>query len=132
MKLLVLVTSLALSLILTQSSFAKQRISYRTQARRIVNFIFPPETRDIMFRVAGCETGYTYNPHAYNRSGATGYFQILSSHRGTTYSYNGISITVDDKKLFNPVYNTMVAYLMSQGGKNLDAWYASRSCWAAA
>ena len=102
----------------------------KEQAKKLVTMVFPASTRDTMFKVVGCETGQTYNPYAHNRSGASGYFQILSGHNGTTYKYNGISITVDSSRLFDPMYNTLVAYLMSNGGTNLSPWYSSRSCWA--
>lgn len=99
-------------------------------AKRTVNAIFPPGyQRALMLQVISCETGQTYNPYAKNPSGAMGFFQIMDGHNGTTYSFNGISVTVDKNRLFDPYYNTLVAYLMSHGGTKLSDWYASRGCW---
>lgn len=98
-------------------------------AKKIVNQRFSQSSQALMLKVVGCETGQKYNSDAYNSSGATGYFQILQSHDGTTYSYNGISVTVDRNRLFNPRYNTLVAYVMSHDGKDLSPWYSSRLCW---
>lgn len=131
MKLVLIAISLSMAIILSSNSNAQTyHDRYYRQAKRLINFVFPDKTQNIMFKIAGCETGFTYKPNAYNRSGATGYFQILASHNGTTYSYSGISITVDYRQLSNPVYNTMVAYLMSHGGTQLGDWYSSKSCWA--
>lgn len=101
----------------------------RVLAKQQVDAIFPSWTRTMMLKVVKCETGGIYNTTAHNRSGASGYFQILSSHDGSTFSYNGISVTVDSDRLFDPHYNTLVAYCMSEGGKSLSPWYSSRGCW---
>lgn len=128
MRLALLSIAFLVGLITMDVAIARGNNNY-SQARRIVDVVFPNNTQDLMLRVAGCETGERFNPNAKNASGATGYFQILLSHSGTTYSYNGISITVDGSRLTNPWYNTRVAFLMSRGGTDLSPWYSSRQCW---
>lgn len=123
---LLLVTVIALAIVPLANS--KPNGNY-IQAKRLVYQVFPDDTQALMFKVLSCETGYKFNANAKNSSGATGYFQILSSHDGTTYSYNGISITVDSRRLTDPLYNVMVAYLMSRGGTVLNPWYPSANCW---
>lgn len=117
-----------LALILPPTSLAHKTSNYEA-AKKVVNVVFPPNTQSMMLRVLGCETGGKYNSNAHNSSGASGYFQILSSHNGSTFSYSGISITVDSNRLFDPVYNTLVAYVMSNGGTSLSPWFSSRGCW---
>lgn len=121
----------SISFISTQLGIASNRqISHnRGIVAQAVRIYFPASKRDIMLKVAGCETGQTWYPLAYNSSGASGEFQIMRSHNGSTFTYDGISITVDSTRLFDPYYNTLVAYVMSQGGQNLDPWYSSESCW---
>lgn len=128
MKLLPLLTAAALAV--SGTAQATTNNSAYQQAKHYVYEVFPPSTRDLMFKVLDCETGHTFNPSARNRSGAMGYFEIMDSHNGTTYSYNGISITVDKNRLLEPLYNTLVAYLMSHGGVILSPWYSSSSCWS--
>lgn len=115
---------------LAGTAHASNRITqnYR-KARDIIYLVFPPQTAGVMLKIAGCETGEVYNANAENASGASGYFQVLSSHNGTTYSYGGISVTVDSSRLFDPHYNALVAYVMSDGGRDLSPWTASEFCW---
>lgn len=120
---------LALALPPTSLAQSTHKASNYESAKKVVNVIFPSSTQSIMLRVLGCETGGKYNADAHNASGASGYFQILSSHNGSTFSYNGVSVTVDRNRLFDPVYNTLVAYVMSNGGTSLSPWYSSRGCW---
>lgn len=115
----------------TALAHADNSISKNYQAaKKTIQLVFPSSTSDIMLKVAGCETGGIYNPDAHNRSGASGYFQILSGHDGETYKYDGISVTVDKNRLFEPMYNSLVAYCMSKGGTSLSPWNQSKGCWA--
>lgn len=123
---LAILTVIVCMLVMTGSALADAN---KSAARNIINHVFTVDKQYIMLKVAGCETGGIYNSNAHNSSGASGYFQILSSHDGTTYTFNGISITVDRTRLFDGYYNTLVAYLMSKGGTDLSPWYSSRGCW---
>lgn len=100
-----------------------------TVAKKIVYARFSQSHRQLMLKILGCETGEKYNAEAHNSSGAAGYFQIMPIHDGTRYTYNGISIVVDFNHIYDPYYNTLVAYLMSRDGKDLSPWYSSQSCW---
>lgn len=114
--------------------------NYR-QAKRIIYATFPDSTQALMFRVAGCETGFTYSPWARNRfSGAAGYFQFLPSHDGSVFRYDPwrpgsvfrgrhLVIRVEAGRLTQPWYNAKLALVMSKGGTDLSPWYASRGCW---
>lgn len=100
-----------------------------TVAKKYVYARFSQSHRQLMLKILGCETGQKYNAEAHNSSGAAGYFQIMPIHDGTRYTYNGISIVVDFNRIYDPGYNTLVAYLMSHDGKDLSPWYSSQSCW---
>ena len=63
-------------------------------------------------RAHGCETGGTYDPRAVGRAGERGWFQIHPVHRSW----------VDWGRLFDPFYNTRVAYRLSRGGTNWRPW----------
>lgn len=69
-------------------------------------------------RVVACETGGTFNARAVGRAGERGLFQIHPVH----FSW------AQPARLFDPVWNSRVAYRLSRGGTNWRPW----SCrWAA-
>ena len=82
------------------------------KAKHVVYSVFPPATAPAALRVVGCETGHTYSPRAHNRSGASGYFQVIARR----YPW------VTPWRLFEPWYNARVALQISHGGTTWDAW----------
>jgi len=64
---------------------------------------------DTLWRRAGCETGGTFSPRAYNPSGASGLFQFLPSTWQTT-PYGAFSI-------WSPYANAMAAGWMQAHGR---------------
>jgi hypothetical protein len=65
-------------------------------------------------QVAKCESGL--NPSAYNRSGASGLFQLLG--HGSMFVAHGWSAG----DVFDPYKNTVVAFDLSRGGTNWSPW----------
>lgn len=64
-------------------------------------------------RVVRCETGGTFSPWAVGDHGASrGLFQINEAHWGW----------VNEKRLFEPAYNTLIAYRLSRGGTDWRHW----------
>jgi hypothetical protein len=101
--------------------------SLYAQAKKVVYGTFPPSTRDAALRVVGCETGYRYEPWAYNPSGASGLFQVLTGNAGRTLYYRGQRLTIHAwyngvNLLFNPWYNARVALFLSHGGTDWGEW----------
>ena len=62
--------------------------------------------------VAYCETGGTMDPRARGRAGERGLFQIHPIH----FSW------LDERRLFEPLYNARIAFRLSRGGRDWDAW----------
>lgn len=97
--------------------------SHYERAKHIIYAIFPDGTQHRALAVSGCETGHKYTPWSENVSSHTaGLFQIHPGNHGTTWYWNGSSITIDRSKLFDPWYNTKVALHMSKGGENWGQW----------
>jgi hypothetical protein len=98
-----------------------------SRAKQIVYSIFPKETAAAAMRVVACETGNTFSPWAYNSSGASGYFQILTGNHGRVFNYAGqyfrlVVWNQGKNQLFNPWYNTKAAFYMSRGGYDWHEW----------
>lgn len=120
---IVAVVALAAALILTTPASATREESLYQQAKRIIYATFPDSTQDAALRVVGCETGHTYAPWSYNRSGASGYFQVLQGNAGRVLHYNGKTLTIPSgSKLFLPWTNARVALFLSNGGTDWHEW----------
>lgn len=63
-------------------------------------------------RIATCESGL--DPHAYNRSGASGLFQIMMPMHADLFD--------NPEDVWDPWKNSQVAYNMSSGGWDWSAW----------
>jgi hypothetical protein len=61
-------------------------------------------------RVARCESHL--NPRAHGSAGERGIFQIHPVHFGW----------IDERRLWQPLYNARIAYRMSRGGRDWSAW----------
>lgn len=61
-------------------------------------------------RVARCES--RLNPRALGRAGERGLFQIHPVHFGW----------VDERRLFEPLYNARIAFRLSRGGRSWAHW----------
>jgi hypothetical protein len=106
-----------------------------TKAKSIVYAVFPKSTRAAALRVVGCETGYSYSTKSYNSSGASGYFQILTGNDGRVFKNpaTGKAWRLDVwngklNRLFDPWYNVLAAWYMSNAGRDWHEWSCS---WAA-
>jgi Lysozyme like domain len=62
--------------------------------------------------VARCETGGTFDPHALGSAGERGLFQIHPIHFGW----------LNERRLFQPLYNAWAAYRLSHGGRSWSHW----------
>lgn len=83
---------------------------------RAIRLVFPAATENAAIRVARCES--RLNPHALGRAGERGLFQIHPVH--FAWAQPG--------RLYDPVWNSRVAYRLSRGGTRWGPW----SCrWAA-
>lgn len=89
----------------------------RTASIRAIRTVFGARA-PAAIRVASCETGGTFYARAVGRAGERGLFQIHPIH----FSW------AQPGRLFDPVWNSRVAYRLSRGGTSWRAW----SCrWAA-
>lgn len=130
---LVLIGAFVVALALAVAADARPRETLYEKARRIVYATFPDSTQDAALRVVGCETGYTYSEWSYNRSGASGYFQILQGNAGRLLKYDPawpdgnkhggkLLLIPSGTKLFLPWTNTRVALFLSHGGTDFHEW----------
>jgi hypothetical protein len=118
--LLVVVIALLALTVLTASANAE---TLYAKAKRIIYATFPDSTQDAALRVVACETGNTFSPWSYNRSGASGYFQILQGNAGRVLDYNGHKMIIPrGQALFNPWTNAKVALFLSHGGTDWHEW----------
>lgn len=91
--------------------------AYRAASLRAIRQVFGARA-PAAIRVARCETGGTFDPRAVGRAGERGIFQIHPVHFGWA----------QPRRLFDPVWNSRVAYRLSRGGRDWRPW----SCgWAA-
>ena len=81
-----------------------------TRARAAVCQVFTPCAPAM--RVVRCETGGTYDARARGGAGERGLFQIHPVHFGW----------VDERRLYEPLYNARIAYRLSRGGTSWRAW----------
>ena len=72
--------------------------------------VFPSATEDAAIRVARCES--RLNRWAVGRAGERGLFQIHPIH----------FYWMDERRLFDPVYNARIAYRLSRGGTSWRHW----------
>lgn len=113
---------LAVFLTLVFVAVAKAETRYQ-KAKRIVYAVFPDSTQAAALRVVGCETGYTYEPWARNRSsGAYGWFQFLPGNHGRLIRWGNSSMRINYYRMGNPWYATTAAMILSQGGTNWSEW----------
>ena len=93
------------------------------KAKRIVFSVFPNATQARALRVVGCETGYTYEPWARNRSsGAYGLFQFIPGNHGRVIRWGASSMRVDYYRMGNPWYASTAALILSRGGTDWSEW----------
>lgn len=90
--------------------------------------ICPTFKRDCSYalRIASCETGGTFDPRALGDAGERGWFQIHPVHFGTVIRSRVGRVRVDRDRLYDPVYNTRVAYVLSNGGRDWSPWTCAR------
>lgn len=86
--------------------------SAHLRAVAAIRLVFPASTEAAAIRVARCETGGTFNPRAVGRAGERGLFQIHPVH----FSW------AQPHRLFDPVWNSRVAFRLSRGGTNWRPW----------
>jgi hypothetical protein len=91
---------------------ARAASSHRAASVAAIRLVFPAATENAAVRVAGCETGWTFNPRAVGRAGERGLFQIHPVHFSWAQPW----------RLFDPVWNARVAYRLSRGGTSWRAW----------
>lgn len=84
----------------------------RAIAASAVARYFPAWAQHSAMNVVGCETGHTYYARAYNKSGATGLFQII------WYWHQQFNRS----RLTNPYYNAWAASIISNHGRNWQPW----------
>lgn len=65
---------------------------------------------------------------AVGRAGELGGFQIHPTHFGHVVSRSGRRVFVDPGRLFNPWFNTRVAFVISRGGTDWSAWTTAGRC----
>jgi hypothetical protein len=75
-----------------------------------IRLVFPASTEAAAIRVARCES--LLNPRAVGRAGERGLFQVHPVHFGWAQPW----------RLFDPVWNSRVAYRLSRGGTSWRAW----------
>jgi hypothetical protein len=112
------------------TSTAKVSQSNYAKAKKIIYAVFPNSTEAGALKVAGCETGYTYSPHSTGSAGERGYFQIHPSNASRALydpKTKKSAGKIQFNKLYQPWYNTWVAYYMSNNG-NWGEWTCG---WAA-
>ena len=116
----------AVSLLLAAPASAgdtKKRETNYQKAHRIVCTVFPKATCEAAMRVVYCETGGTYTEWSYNRSGASGYFQVLQGNAGRVLYYKGERLVIPSgTRLFLPWTNARVALFLSNGGTDWSEW----------
>jgi hypothetical protein len=86
-------------------------LSRRARISRVVCSVFGARCRGAL-RVVSCETGGTFDPRAVGRAGERGLFQIHPVHFGS----------LDERRLFEPLYNSRFAFRLSRGGRDWSHW----------
>lgn len=94
-------------------------------ARQVVCSTFK-QGCEYALRIASCETGGTFNRRARGRAGERGWFQIHPVHFGSRLRSAAGSVVVDPDRLYDPAYNTRVAYVLSNGGRDWSPWSCRR------
>ena len=99
------------------SRAARYQPASRTGSIRAIRAVFG-RTAPAAVRVAGCETGWTYDSRAVSRTGDYGLFQANYS----AHHWRGESRAEFAARHFNLYYNVRWAYLLSRGGTDWRAW----------
>ena len=82
------------------------------QIRSAICSVFKGQKCGPAIRVATCETGGTLDPHSRGAAGERGLFQIHPIH------FNWLN----ERRLYEPLYNIRVAYRLSRGGTSWRPW----------
>ena len=77
-----------------------------------------PENPSLWIEIARCESHL--NPRAYNKSGASGIFQIMMPLHSKLVNGN----------VFDPATNIRAARSLSRNGTSTAPWDASKHCWS--
>jgi hypothetical protein len=124
--LLVIALLLLVLIIVRVAQGAPAPLTAFEKAKRVIWATFPVATRTAALRVAGCETGYTYNPAARNpSSGALGLFQFMPGNHRRIIRWGGIVMRLDYYRMYQPWYAARAALVLSQGGTNWREWACS-------
>lgn len=94
-----------------QASGATAASSHRADSVAAIRSVFGVRA-PAAIRIALCETGGTLNPRAVGRAGERGLFQIHPVH----FSW------AQPGRLFDPVWNSRVAFRLSRGGTRWGPW----------
>lgn len=108
-------------LVLVGVNIARAHTTPRPAPERVLRSVFDDRWRSA-YRVAYCETGGTFNPRATGRAGERGWLQIHPVHFGRTLRYKHIRIRVNARRLYEPLYNARVGYVLSRGGTDWSPW----------
>lgn len=119
-----MLTLLALCVVALLTTRANAARTHTTNPHRIICTIF--KHCQYAVRIASCETGGTFNPRARGRAGERGWFQIHPVHFGRTLRSSAGRVHVNPDRLYDPAYNTWVAWVLSDGGRNWTPWTCRR------
>jgi hypothetical protein len=114
---------LAVGIVATNTAQATKTESNYAKAKKIIYAVFSQSTEAYALKIAGCETGYTYSKWSTGSQGERGWFQIHPSNAGRYLPGFG---SINFNRLYNPWYNTKVAYYMSHHGHSWSEWTCSR------
>lgn len=112
---------IAVFALLLSRAASQEAAAHATSPYRTIAAVFG-STAPAAYRVARCETGGTFNPRALGRAGERGWFQVHPIHFGRTVRSRVGSVYVSSSRLFDPRFNSRVAYVISSGGTSWRAW----------
>lgn len=109
---LFVLTALVVAVLIVLMVAADASSANKHQIRSTICSVFTGVRCGPAIRVATCETGGTLDPNSRGAAGERGLFQIHPVHFGW----------LDERRLYEPLFNARIAYRLSRGGTNWRPW----------
>lgn len=94
--------------------------------KRAIAKYFPRHARAYAFRIAGCETGYTYSRYTTGAAGEHGVFQIHPSNAGRLLTWGRKRARIVWARTYEINYSVRMAAIWTRGGQDWSEWTCSR------
>lgn len=119
---------LLLTIVLTAGLLAQNAYARPTGfwTKRAIHKYFPRRAWTDAYRVAGCETGYTYNRRTTGAAGEHGVMQIHPSNAGRLLVWGKKRARINWSRTYEINYSVRLAAIWTRGGRNWSEWTCAR------